>query len=50
MVQRQSTPETVAVTVENFPRAESDMYFSVSAGQGGFGAFHHHRALMPIDH
>ncbi|MEV7279700.1 DUF1254 domain-containing protein [Streptomyces sp. NPDC093111] len=50
MVQRQSTPEAVAVTVENFPRAESDMYFSVSANQGGFGAFHHHRALMPIDH
>ncbi|MCY0928019.1 DUF1254 domain-containing protein [Streptomyces sp. H27-H1] len=49
MAHQQNSPEAV-VTVENFPRAESDMYFTVSAGQGGFGAFHHHRDLMPIDH
>jgi hypothetical protein len=38
------------VTVENFIRAESDMYFSlVAIKQNGFGKFNHHRELSPID-
>ncbi|MFD1554994.1 DUF1254 domain-containing protein [Paraburkholderia silviterrae] len=39
----------IPVTVDNFVRAESDMYFSAVAGQGGFGKFVHYRELMPID-
>lgn len=38
-----------AVTVENFVRAETDTYFAAVAKQGGFGTFHHHRDVMPID-
>ncbi len=42
--------ETIPVTVENFIRAESDMYLSVVAlKEGGFGKFEHHRALSPVD-
>jgi hypothetical protein len=37
------------VTVDNFIRAESDMYFSASAKQDGFGKFSHHREPMSID-
>ena len=38
------------VTVENFIRAETDLYFSVVAlKEGGFGKFEHHRELSPID-
>ena len=40
---------TVPVTVETFERAESDRYFAAVVKDGGFGAFHHHRALTPID-
>jgi hypothetical protein len=39
----------VAVTPDNFNRAESDMYFASEAKRGGFGRFAHHRELMPID-
>lgn len=39
-----TTPETVPVTVENFIRAESNMYQSVVAlKEDGFGKFEHHR-------
>lgn len=39
------------VTVNNFIRAESDLYFSVIAlKEGGFGKFEHHRELSPIEH
>jgi hypothetical protein len=42
--------ETVPVTVDNFIRAESDLYFSaVALKEGGFGKFEHHRELSPID-
>ncbi|HEV7731139.1 MAG TPA: DUF1254 domain-containing protein [Candidatus Binatia bacterium] len=42
--------EIVPVTVENFIRAESDLYMSVVAlKEGGFGKFEHHRELSPID-
>ncbi|CAN7565243.1 DUF1254 domain-containing protein [Phenylobacterium sp. LjRoot164] len=42
-------PQAVPVTVENFTRAETDMYFAHSAAEGGFGKFHHHREPMRID-
>ena len=38
------------VTVDNFVRAESDLYLGVVAlKEGGFGKFEHHRELSPID-
>jgi hypothetical protein len=44
------TGNTVAVTVENFIRAESDLHFSAAALKGGgFGKFEHHRQLSQID-
>ncbi len=40
----------IPVTVDNFIRAESDLYFSVVAlKEGGFGKFEHHRELSPVD-
>jgi hypothetical protein len=43
-------PRPVPVTVENFQRAESDLYFrSVALKDGGFGKFRHNRELTPID-
>src|SRR5262245_1544641 len=42
--------ETVPVTVENFIRAESDLYFSaVALKEGGFGKLEFKRDLSPID-
>jgi hypothetical protein len=47
------TPETrtttVPVTVENFVRAETDMYFGNALKHGGIGKFGHYRDLVPID-
>jgi hypothetical protein len=44
-------PTMVSVTVDNFIRAESDLYFStVALKEGGFGKFEHKRELMPIAH
>jgi hypothetical protein len=46
------TPDSgaVPVTVENFIRAESDLYLRVAAlKEGGLGKFKHHRELSPID-
>src|SRR6478736_2577357 len=41
---------TVPVTVDNFIRAESHMYFGgVALKEGGFGKFEHHRELASID-
>jgi hypothetical protein len=40
---------TVPVTAENFPRAESDLYFSNVVKDDGFGKFHHNREPTPID-
>src|SRR5208282_5337139 len=40
----------IPVTVENFVRAETDLYFSaVAVKEGGFGKFEHKRELSPID-
>jgi hypothetical protein len=48
-----STPASTdlqPVTVHNFIRAESHLYFSVVAlKEGAFGKFEHHRRLAPID-
>ena len=44
-----TTPDPVPVTVENFPRAESDLYFSSIVKRGGFGKFDHNREPTPID-
>jgi len=46
--QAKSTTELVPVTAENFPRAESDMYFSGIA-KDSLGKFSHGRELMPLD-
>ncbi len=44
------TENVVPVTVDNFIRAESDMYMSaVAIKEKGFGKFEHHRELSPID-
>ena len=41
---------TVPVTVDNFIRAESDLYFgAVALKEGGFGKFEHHREVASID-
>jgi hypothetical protein len=45
--QTPSSP-TVPVTVDNYNRAQSDVYFAVIAKGGGFGKFRHGRGLAPI--
>jgi hypothetical protein len=40
----------VPVTVDNFVRAETDMYFNNAVSGGGFGGWQHIRELLPIDH
>ena len=48
--QAQPAATAVPVTVDNFIRAESDLYFSaVALTEGGFGKFELHRELTPID-
>ncbi|MBL8821264.1 MAG: DUF1254 domain-containing protein [Planctomycetia bacterium] len=42
--------QSMRVTVENFKRAESDLYFAKFEKDGGFGKFHHERELASIDH
>lgn len=39
----------VPVTVDNFARAESDLYMGNAEKDGGFGKFHHNREPTPID-
>ncbi len=41
--------KSVPVTVENFNRAESDLYFSGTVKIGGFGKFTHYREPTPLD-
>lgn len=41
--------EPVLVTPDNFPRAESDLYFANVVLNGGFGKFDHTRELAPLD-
>jgi len=41
---------TVAVTADNFPRAETDLYFGgVVKDAGGIGKFFHNRQPTPLD-
>ena len=40
---------TVTVTPENFPRAESDLYFAGAVKDGGLGKFLHRRAPTALD-
>lgn len=42
-------PKTVPVTVENFNRAESDLYFGGLNKKGWFGKFGHDREPSPVD-
>jgi hypothetical protein len=42
-------PGNVSVTVDNFVRAESDMYFGGVVKLGGFGKFFHYREPTPVD-
>lgn len=44
------TDATQLVNPDNFIRAETDLYFSRVAGDGGFGHFMHNRDLTPLDH
>src|SRR5262245_64491358 len=44
-----STTQAPSVTVENFVRAETDMYFGNVVRQGGFAKLHHSREPMSID-
>jgi hypothetical protein len=42
--------DCVPATAENFPRAETDLYFGTAVQQaGGVGKFYHFRETMPID-
>jgi len=45
--QTPSSP-TVPVTIDNYNRAQSDIYFALIAKGGGFGKFIHGRDLAPI--
>ena len=40
---------TVAVTADNFVRAETDMYFGIFVSRGALGGFYHFRELPPVD-
>jgi para-nitrobenzyl esterase len=44
----QGTP-SVPVTLDNFIRAETDLYFSKTAKDGAFGKLRHARQMAPID-
>jgi hypothetical protein len=49
-VNARTTPDgAVLVSVDNFTRAESDLYFSNVVKEGGFGRFTHIRELTPPD-
>jgi hypothetical protein len=41
---------TAPVTIDNFARAESDLYMGRTVKDGGFGKFHHIRTPTEIDH
>ncbi|QEH39145.1 hypothetical protein OJF2_77570 [Aquisphaera giovannonii] len=45
----QDAGKPAPVTVENFIRAESDVYLGGIVKEGGFGKFRHSRELTPID-
>lgn len=49
MEERTTADGAVLVSADNFTRAESDLYFSKVARDGGFGRLLHIRELMPLD-
>jgi hypothetical protein len=48
-VAQMAATNTVPVTVDNFIRAETDLYFGNGAKDGGTGKFNHNRQPTPID-
>ena len=50
LIARAQTPPgpIVPVTIDNYNRAQSDVYFALIATGGGFGKFRHGRDLAPI--
>jgi len=44
-----ASADPVHVNSDNFVRAESDLYFSGIAANGGFGKFDHTREMAPLD-
>lgn len=47
--QQAAAATPILVTPENFPRAETDLYFSGVVKNGGFGKFDHTREVAPLD-
>jgi hypothetical protein len=45
---QQSSGTTVPVTVDNYIRAQSDVYFGQTVKAGAFGKFRHGRELAPV--
>lgn len=45
----QDAGNSIPVTVENFVRAETDLFFGNAVRDGGFGKFYHRRQTMGID-
>jgi len=41
--------EPITVTLDNFIRAETDMYFGNSVADGGLGKLRHRRKMADID-
>ena len=46
----QTERQPIAVTPDNFCRAETDLYFAGMVKDGGFGKFFHNREPTPVDH
>ena len=44
-----AAPLAIAVTPDNFPRAETDLHFSGLVKEAGLGKFRHQRAPVPLD-
>ena len=45
-----TSSQPIPVTVDNFKRAESDMYFTtVAVKQNSLGKFYHYRELFSVD-
>jgi hypothetical protein len=47
--QTDTQAETIPVTVKNFQRAESDLYFGNAVKLAGLGKFYHYRSFTPIE-
>jgi hypothetical protein len=47
--EQRAASETMPVTVKNFARAESDLYFAKSVKEGAFGKLRHDRAPVSIE-